>query len=135
MLDMGKVVLLRRPIEHRPRFPDEGGAFRIVGTGRLSKRKGQNALNLIEAFIRFRESVPKSTLQVLGDGTLLGEVRRKAREYNRRCGEELISVLGAVPEPVPIVGKAHVLVGASYCALEAIMQGVAVVGRASGDMG
>jgi glycosyltransferase involved in cell wall biosynthesis len=127
-IDMSKVTLLRRPIEHRPQFPEEGGPFRIVGVGRMSRRKGQNALNLIAAFERFRQSVPESTLQVLGDGSQIGEVREAAREANRRMGKELVSVLGAVPEPVPIVGRAHILVGASYCALEAIMQGVAVVG-------
>jgi glycosyltransferase involved in cell wall biosynthesis len=127
-IDMEKVHLLRRPIEHRPQFPDDGGPFRVVAVSRLSKRKGQNVLNLVTAFQRFRDTVPESTLQILGDGTLLGAVRRSAREYNRREGREAISVLGSVPEPVPIVGRAHVLVGASYCALEAIMQGVSVIG-------
>jgi glycosyltransferase involved in cell wall biosynthesis len=127
-IDMSKVSLLRRPIEHRPQFPDDGNGFRIVGVGRMSKRKGKNALNLIAAFERFREQVPASTLQLLGDGSILGEVRKAAREYNRRAGQDVIQVLGAVPEPTPIMGRAHVLFGASYCALEAIMQGVAVVG-------
>jgi glycosyltransferase involved in cell wall biosynthesis len=128
VIDMEKVVLLRRPIEHRPQFPSEAGPFRIVYVGRFSKRKGGNALNLLEAFRRFREAVPESTLQLLGDGSMLREVRRAAREYNRTFAKELISAPGAVPEPVPIVGRAHLVVGASYCALEAIMQGVAVIG-------
>lgn len=127
-LDMDKVILLRRPIEHRPRLPEEAGPFRIVCVGRLSKRKARNALNLLAAFRAFREKVPDTTLKILGDGTQLNEVRRAAREYNRECGQEVVSVLGAVPDPYPIIGQAHVLVGASYCALEAIMQGVAVVG-------
>jgi glycosyltransferase involved in cell wall biosynthesis len=127
-IDTSKVILLRRPIEHRPQFPDDGGPFRIVAVSRLSKRKGQNVLNLLAAFERFQQVVPDSTLQILGDGTLLGTVKRAAGEYNRKQGKEAISVLGSVPEPVPIVGRAHILVGASYCALEAIMQGVAVIG-------
>lgn len=127
-IDPGKVILLRRPIEHRPRFPEAGGPFRVVYVGRLSKRKGQNALNLLAAFERFRAAVPESTLQVLGDGSLLGEVRAASRRMNAAAGTEVVTVLGSVPEPVPIVGRAHVLVGASYCALEAIMQGVAVIG-------
>jgi glycosyltransferase involved in cell wall biosynthesis len=126
--DPRKIVLLRRPIEHRPQLPRDDGEFRIVGVSRLSKRKGQNVINLLRAFQRFREQVPNSTLKLLGDGTLLGEIRRLAAEYNRHAGVTAVDVLGAVPEPVPIVGTAHVLVGASYCALEAIMQGVAVVG-------
>lgn len=127
-VDMEKVILLRRPIEHRPKFPEEGGPFRIVGMGRMSKRKGQNALNLIEAFGRLRQQVPESTLDLLGDGTLLKQVKQAAKEYNRQAGREVVRVHGSVPEPGPIVGRAHVMVGASYCALEAIMQGVAVVG-------
>ncbi|HTE18407.1 MAG TPA: glycosyltransferase [Armatimonadota bacterium] len=127
LIDPGKVLLLRRPIEHRPQFPDDGGPFRVAYVGRLSKRKGRNALNLISAFERFQQTVPESTLQLLGDGTLLRDVRRVAADYNRKVGREAISVLGSVPEPVPIVGRAHVVVGASYCALEAIMQGVAVI--------
>jgi glycosyltransferase involved in cell wall biosynthesis len=128
MIDMAKVELLRRPIEHRPQFPTEAGPFRIVGVGRMSKRKGKNALNQIEAFAKFQEAVPESTLQLLGDGSIIGEVRRAARDYNRRVRREAVSVLGAVPNPVPIMGKAHIVIGASYCALESIMQGVAVVG-------
>jgi len=128
VIDMSKVVLLRRPIEHRPQYPDEGGPFRMVGVGRMSKRKGQNAINLIAAFERLQTTAPGSTLQLLGDGSLIKDVRRAAREANARLGREAVSVLGSVPEPGPIIGRAHVLIGASYCALEAIMQGVAVVG-------
>ena len=127
-IDTNKLILLRRPIEHRPQFPRDDGEFHIVGVGRLSKRKGKNALSLLAGFQEFRRTVPNSTLQLLGDGTLLGELRRTAAEYNRSAGKTVVTVLGAVPEPVPIVGAAHVLVGASYCALEAIMQGVAVIG-------
>ena len=128
MIDMDKVELLRRPIEHRPHFPDEGGPFRIVKVGRMSKRKGQNALNTIQAFAEFRKQVPDSTLDLLGDGSQIGEVRKAAADYNRLAGKERVRVLGAVPNPVPIMGKAHIVIGASYCALESIMQGVAVIG-------
>jgi glycosyltransferase involved in cell wall biosynthesis len=128
VIDMDKVVLLRRPIEHRPHLPPDDGPFRIVAVTRLSKRKGQNVLALLEAFGRFRQSVPESTLQILGDGTLLGAVRRAAAALNHEAGREVVAVLGSVPEPVPVIGRAHILVGASYCALEAIMQGVAVIG-------
>ncbi|MBM3458066.1 MAG: glycosyltransferase family 4 protein [Armatimonadetes bacterium] len=127
-IDPNKLILLRRPIEHRPQFPREDGEFRVVGVGRLSRRKGQNALNLLAGFQAFRQTVPNSSLKLLGDGTLLKELRRAAASYNQAAGRTVVEVLGAVPEPVPIVGQAHVLVGASYCALEAIMQGVAVIG-------
>jgi glycosyltransferase involved in cell wall biosynthesis len=128
IIDMEKVVLLRRPIEHRARLPEEAGPFRIAAVSRLSQRKGQNVLNLLAAFEQFHDAVPESALQVLGDGTRLREVKRAAQDYNRRCGRNVVHVLGVVPEPLPVLGRAHVLVGASYCALEAIMQGVAVVG-------
>ena len=128
VIDMSKVQLLRRPIEHRPQYPEDGTTFRLVGVGRMSKRKGQNALNLISAFERFQKEVPDSSLQLMGDGSLIGDVRKAGKEANARIGKDLVSVLGSIPEPGPIIGRAHVLFGASYCALEAIMQGVAVVG-------
>lgn len=128
LFDPGKILLLRRPIERRPHRPGETGPFRIVGVGRMSKRKGRNALNLIEAFRRFRGTVPEATLDVLGDGSILREVRRAAAECNLATGTESVRVHGAVPDPAPLVAGAHVLFGASYCALEAIMQGIAVVG-------
>lgn len=127
-IDMSKVVLLRRPIDHRPKFPTEAAPFRIVGMGRMSKRKGKNALNLLAAFRRFREQVPESTLDLIGDGTLIKDVRQAAREYNAAAGKEVVTVHGSISDPQPLVARAHVMVGASYCALEAIMQGVAVVG-------
>lgn len=128
VIDMEKVILLRRPIEHRPEWPPEEGPFRVVAVGRLSRRKGQNALALVAAFETFCRQVPDSVLEILGDGTLLRPVRRAAREANRRLGAQRIVVRGAVPEARPVIARAHVVVGASYCALEAIMQGVAVIG-------
>lgn len=127
-IDMSKVLLLRRPIDHRPKLPAEEGPFRIVGMGRMSKRKGKNALNLLAAFERFRERAPESALDLIGDGTLLKDVRQAAREVNARAGREVVTVHGSISDPQPLVSRAHVMVGASYCALEAIMQGVAVVG-------
>jgi len=127
-IDPQKIVLLRRPIEHRPHSPEDGGPFRVAYVGRLSKRKGRNALELMKAFERFQEVVPESRLQLVGDGSQLREVRRAAGAHNEKRGLPAITVLGTVNEVVPIVGRAHVVVGASYCALEAIMQGVAVIG-------
>lgn len=127
-VEMEKVILLRRPIEHRPQFPSDERHFRIVYVGRLSQRKGRLALSLLEAFRTFSKDVPEARLSIMGDGSLIGEVRRQASRYNRERGETVAEVLGSVPNPSPIVGEAHVVVGASYAALEAIMQGVAVIG-------
>ncbi len=128
LFDPGKITLLRRPIDHRPCYPAETGTFRIAGVGRMSKRKGRNALNLIEAFRRFRETVPDARLDLLGGGSILREVRRAAADFNRAANGEVVRVHGVVTDPAPVVEGAHVLFGASYCALEAIMQGTAVVG-------
>ena len=43
-IDMGKVTLLRRPIEHAPQPLEREGPFRVVAVSRLSKRKGRNVL-------------------------------------------------------------------------------------------
>jgi glycosyltransferase involved in cell wall biosynthesis len=127
-VDTGKVLLLRRPIEHRPELPAEEEGFRVVYVGRMSRRKGGHALALIEAFASFARELPAARLTLLGDGTVLGEVRRRAAALNRELGGDVVRALGAVPDPAPVVGRAHLLVGASYAALEAIMQGVAVIG-------
>jgi len=127
-IDMARVVLLRRPIEPRPRLPAETGPFRVVAVSRLSRRKGRSVLALVDGFAAFRRLVPESRLDILGDGTLLGPVRRAAAEVNRAAGRAVVAVHGSRPDPLPITREAHVLVGASYCALEAIMQGVAVIG-------
>src|SRR5439155_22570485 len=116
-IDMGKVTLLGRPIEHARQPLECEGPFRVVAVSRLSKRKGRNVLNLIEAFERFLETDPQASLQVLGDGSIMREVRRAARDANGRAGAERIRVLGPVPDPAPLVRPAHVRVGASYCAL------------------
>jgi len=127
-VDPTKIVHVRRPIVHEPRQPAEEGGFRIVHIGRVSKRKGVNALECIKAFAEFRQQAPNSRLDILGDGTLLGEVRQAAEAYNQSQGEEAIGVHGSVPDPLPLVGSAHVVIGAGYCALEALMQGIAVIG-------
>lgn len=128
IIDQSKIILLRRPIAHRPRMPREESEFRVVYVGRLSRRKGANALELIAAFEQVSREWGSGRLDLLGDGSLLREVRRAARGANERLRRPAVHVHGAVPDPEPLVGQAHLLVGASYCALEAIMQGVAVVG-------
>src|SRR5262249_24236536 len=102
--------------------------FRIVYVGRLSRRKGQHALALLEAFRAFAREGHRVRLDILGDGTMLPEVRRVVAGTNRGAGGDIAQAHGAVPDPASIVGNAHLVVGASYAALEAIMQGVAVVG-------
>jgi glycosyltransferase involved in cell wall biosynthesis len=128
VIDMAKVLHLPRPIEHRPQLPPDDGPFRVIYVGRLSKRKGEVALNLLEGFRRFHAAHPASTLTLLGDGTRLADLRRAARELNSQRGEDAVRVLGAVPEPLPLIAASHVLVGAGYASLEAVMQGVAVIG-------
>jgi glycosyltransferase involved in cell wall biosynthesis len=127
-VDLAKVLHLPRPIEHRPHDPPEGEAFNLVYVGRLSQRKGQVALELLEAFRRFSGAAPQARLSLLGDGSMLGEVRRAAQQYNRERGERVIEVMGAVLDPAPVVSQAHVVIGAGYAALEALMQGIAVIG-------
>lgn len=127
-VDLARVLHLPRPIEHQPRECPVGEAFNLVYVGRLSQRKGRLALTLLEAFRRFSGEVPQARLTILGDGSLLGRVRREAGDYNRARGTTVVRVLGAVPEPAPVVGEAHVVIGAGYAALEALMQGIAVIG-------
>jgi glycosyltransferase involved in cell wall biosynthesis len=127
-VDTSKVTLLRRPIEHRPCWPAEGQEFRVAYVGRLSRRKGQHAIALTDAIRSFIREVPRARLDILGAGTMLPEVRKSAAELNLAAGREIARAHKAVPDPAPTVGNAHVVVGASYAVLEAMMQGAAVIG-------
>ena len=93
-IDMGKVTLLRRPIEHAPQLLEREGPFRVVAVSRLSKRKGRNVLNLIAAFERFLETDPQASLQVphlLGDARLGDSetVPRAAKAASLGDGQEV----------------------------------------------
>ncbi len=126
MIDAGKLRLLRRPAEHRPRSPGEG--FNVVYVGRLSQRKGQLALDVMAAFRSLLERNRRARLTILGDGTLLRAVRQRVARLNRERGEEVVRAPGSLADPSPVVGNAHLVIGAGYAALEALMQGLAVIG-------
>lgn len=134
-IDDGKILRLCRPIEHRPAIPQEDPPFRVVYIGRLSSRKGQLALALIEAIGEFTRSGIDAELTILGGGSLMKEVRHGADADTRMAGRQRVRVLGTVVDPAPVVGQAHVVVGAGYAALEAIMQGRAVIGAGFNGFG
>src|SRR5262249_47930447 len=52
-VDPARVILLRRPIEHRLQLPADEHGFSVVYVGRMSRRKGGHALALIDAFEEF----------------------------------------------------------------------------------
>lgn len=123
----GKILRLPRPVPHRPADQSELSPLRAVYVGRLSSRKGRTALQLIEGFGRFARDAPGASLTILGGGSMRREVERAAADAARSSGCA-IDVRGQVVDPNPLVRGAGVIIGAGYAALEAVMQGRAVIG-------
>jgi glycosyltransferase involved in cell wall biosynthesis len=125
--DTGKIVRLPRPVPHQPVEAEELSPLECVYVARLSSRKGKVALSLLEGFARFAGENPEARLTILGGGSMRREVERRAAEINAQIGRRIL-VHGPAPDPRPLLKGAGVLIGAGYSALEAVMQGRAVIG-------
>jgi glycosyltransferase involved in cell wall biosynthesis len=125
--DPSKIVRLPRPVEHRPLDPAALSPYRVAYVGRLSKRKGKVALELIRAFGEYARGVQDAQLRILGAGNLQREVAAQAEQTSRETGCD-IRFLGQVLDPHPILAQTGIVVGAGYAALEALMCGRAVIG-------
>jgi hypothetical protein len=128
-VDPSRQELVRRPIPRRPdvSLPADG-SFPVVVIGRLSRRKSQIAINVIRAFDRFADEVPAARLAVIGGGSQIAPVRQVAREVNRRRGQTLAEVTGALVDPWPYLRGAAVVIGGGYAALESLIQGKGILG-------
>jgi glycosyltransferase involved in cell wall biosynthesis len=129
LVEPDKLELVRLPLARRPgaELPADG-SFPVVVTGRLSRRKGQIALDMIRAFDPFVETVPGARLTVVGGGSRLGAVRQAARDVNRRHGREVVHVTGSLRDPWPFLQGAALVVGGGYAALEGLIHGKMVLG-------
>ncbi|MBI3909335.1 MAG: glycosyltransferase family 4 protein [Armatimonadetes bacterium] len=122
-----KIVRVPRPVEHRSVDPDKISPLHVAYVARLSSRKGKVALSVIEAFGGFAREHPGARLTILGDGSMRNEVIQHAARVVRDADCE-IQVRGPVIDPHVMLETAGVLIGAGYAALEAVMQGRAVIG-------
>jgi len=127
VFDPSRIVRLPRPVPHRPTAIEQLSPLRIAYVARLSARKGKIALSLLQAFEEFARENPGASLKILGDGTKLREVAAEGARVSRATGAP-VEVLGQVIEPAGTLKGVGVVVGAGYAALEAIMQGRAVIG-------
>jgi len=125
--DPGKITRIPRPVAHAPADPAAIAPDRIVYISRLSRRKGRVALSFLEAFAMFARGNRAASLVVLGDGSMRREVAAAAARVARDAGVR-VEVRGQMVDPAPAVAPAGVVVGAGYAALEALMQGRAVIG-------
>ena len=125
--DPAKIIVASRPVERRALNEAAVSPLRVAYVGRLSSRKGRVALDLIEAFERFLAGAPAASLTIIGDGSLLAEVRARARNASEATGAT-VEAVGRLLDPGPALRSAGVVVGAGYAALEAVMQGRAVLG-------
>jgi glycosyltransferase involved in cell wall biosynthesis len=128
-VDPRRVVHARLPFPRRSdiEIPADG-TFPVVVIGRLSRRKSQIALHVIEAFERFHARVPVARLTVIGGGSQTARVRQAGREANRRLGQAPIQVVGALADPWPYLRGAAVVIGGGYAALESLLQGKGIIG-------
>lgn len=125
--DTAKIVQVPRPVEHRPIRQEAVSPLDVVYVARLSSRKGKVAMSLIEGFGEFAKNHPGARLRILGDGSRKADVARLAEQVAAAAKCE-INVTGQVLDPGALLGGTGVLVGAGYAALEAVMQGRAVIG-------
>lgn len=125
--DTSKIVRLPRPVPHQVAAGEELSPLECVYVARLSSRKGKVALSLLEGFSRFAADNPEARLTILGGGSMRRDVERRAEELKAQHGTRIL-VHGPAPDPRPLLRKAGVVIGAGYAALEAVMQGRAVIG-------
>jgi len=129
--DTSKILRVPRPVLHAPREEqgeEEGlSPLDVAYVARLSSRKGKVCLSLVEAFRDFARANPGASLSILGDGSMTSEVTRAASTVSTETGAR-ITVHGQVLEPSSILRKTGIVVGAGYAALEAVMEGRAVIG-------
>jgi glycosyltransferase involved in cell wall biosynthesis len=124
--DTAKLVRLPRPVPHAPLGEDQLEPGSVAYVGRLSSRKGRVALALLEGFAQVASTHAGWKLVVIGDGSLRAAVCRRAKELSR-AGVQ-VECIGPALDPRPLLGGCGVVVGAGYAALEAVMQGRAVIG-------
>lgn len=122
-----KITRIPRPVEHRPVDPNRISPVHVAYVARLSSRKGKIALALLDAFEEFGRETPEARLTLLGDGSMWGEVSERAQAVSRATGCR-IELHRRVLDPHTLLETAGVVVGAGYAALEATMQGRAVIG-------
>ncbi len=125
-----KLRLTRLPVElsrFRPAALN-GGTARILYLGRLSRSKGEAALDLVEATRLMLPRVPDLELTIAGTGSRLKPARRRAAEVNRQAQRQVIEVVGKTAFPEQLIAAAGIVVGAGYAALEGLACGRKVVG-------
>lgn len=125
--DTSRIRRLPRPVEHRPVDPASISPLRMAYVGRLSSRKGRVALSLLEGFAAFARENPGASMAILGDGSMRREVARAGERLAAETGAR-IELHGPVLDPGAVLRDVGILIGAGYAALEAVMQGRAVIG-------
>ena len=127
LFDTSRIVRAYRPVEHRPHRHDEISPEHVAYVARLSSRKGQVGLSLIDGFSAAARERPNACLTVIGGGSMHRQVTTHAARAAAEAGCK-IQVLRPTANPYPHLKGVGVLVGAGYAALEALMQGRAVIG-------
>lgn len=120
------VLHVARPVETRPAAsPGDPPHFAMVS--RLSKTKGKGALAAIDAIDSLQNEFPGLSLQIVGAGSLFGDVKARCEAVNGKHGKALCQTLGALTDPFPVMAQAVGVVGTAYVALEALFHEIPVV--------
>jgi len=130
LIDLGcdpkKIVVQRTgiPLEefafHERSFPNDG-EWRLVQAGRLIEKKGLPVT--LRAFAVFLRKYPNATLTIAGEGPLLGELQKLARELNI---ERRVSFTGFISQEQlrDIYYRTHIFVHPSQTGRDGNVEGI-----------
>jgi colanic acid/amylovoran biosynthesis glycosyltransferase len=105
---------------HERSFPN-GGEWRLVQAGRLIEKKGLPVT--LRAFAVFLRKYPNATLTIAGEGPLLGELQKLARELNI---ERRVSFTGFISQEQlrDIYYRSHIFVHPSQTGHDGNVEGI-----------
>jgi glycosyltransferase involved in cell wall biosynthesis len=120
--------MVRRPVEARDVPVAPGDVPHFVFVSRLSKTKAIAAKATIAAVDELAQmGWPEIRLTIVGDGSKRKELQGLADEVNARRGREVVSVVGAIKDPFPLMASATGVIGTAMVAMEALFHDIPVV--------
>lgn len=121
-IDTARFSPLQDAREIRARF-DLDGKKVIMYLGRLDEDSFLPADALLDAAAEIYRERNDARVLIVGDGKMYGELCRKARLINEKCGAEIAFLPGGTAKPERYFAACDVFVGPSRSAMEAMASG------------
>ncbi len=112
----------------RPCPREDRSVVNVTYLGRLSRTKGEQALVLIDACEQLIEAIPNLELTVVGWGSRLRRVRRRAAQVSKKARRPVVQVMGPTLHPERYLQQADILIGAGRSAIEGLACHCTVIG-------